>query len=82
MERIPDAPDLEEGETSAFIVRNETYIKNYGSDGLHSLNPRYPVMSFNGDENVYLIGRVLSVLDSSAIADQGDVERYMAIHGE
>lgn len=82
VERIPDAPDLEEGETGAFIVGNETYIKNFGSDGLHSLNPKYPVMHFNEEQAVYLIGRVLGILDPSAIASQGDVEKYMAIHGE
>ena len=82
VERIPDAPDLTEGETGAFIVGNETYIKNFGSDGLHSLNPKYPVMSFTEEQAVYLIGRVLGILDPSAIASQGDVEKYMAIHGE
>ena len=82
VERIPDAPDLSEGETGAFIVGNETYIKNYYNDGLHSLNPKYSVMSFHGDQAVYLIGRVLGILDPSAIADQRDVEKYMAIHGD
>ena len=82
VERIPDAPDLTEGETGAFIVGNETYIKNFGSDGLHSLNPKYAVMKFSDEEAVYLIGRVLGLLDPSAIADQRDVEKYMAIHGD
>ena len=82
VERIPDAPDLTEGETGAFIVGNETYIKNFGSDGLHSLNPKYAVMKFSDEEPVYLIGRVLGLLDPSAIADQRDVEKYMAIHGD
>lgn len=82
VERIPDAPDLTEGETGAFIVGNETYIKNYGRDGLHSLNPNYQVMHFNEEQAVYLIGRVLGILDPSAIADQRDVEKYMAIHGD
>ena len=34
------------------------------------------------EEAVYLIGRVLGLLDPSAIADQRDVEKYMAIHGD
>ena len=82
VERIPDAPDLAEGETGAFITGNETYIKNFYEDGLHSLNPKYPVMTFQGEEAVYLIGRVLGVLDPSAIARDSDVEKYMAIHPE
>lgn len=79
VERIPDAPDLAEGETGAFIVRNETYIKNYFEDGLHSLNPKYPVMKFTDEETVYLIGRVLGILDPRCIASQTDVERFEAI---
>lgn len=82
VERIPDAPDLAEGETGAFITGNETYIKNFYEDGLYSLNPKYPVMTFHGEEAVYLIGRVLGVLDPSAIARDTDVEKYMAIHPE
>ena len=82
VERIPDGPDLDEGETGAFIVGNETYIKNFYEDGLHSLNPKYPVMTFQGEEAVYLIGRVLGILDPSAIAAETDVEKYMAIHPE
>ena len=82
VERIPDGPDLAEGETGAFIVGNETYIKDFYEDGLHSLNPKYPVMTFHGEEAVYLIGRVLGILDPSAIAAETDVEKYMAIHPE
>ena len=72
VERIPEAPDLVEGETGAFIVGNETYIKNYGTDGLHSLNPKYPVMHFQDEDAVYLIGRVLGLLAPEDIADKGD----------
>ena len=39
-------------------------------------------MKFSDEEPVYLIGRVLGLLDPSAIADQRDVEKYMAIHGD
>ncbi len=80
VERIPDAPELSEGETGAFIIGNETYIKNYAADGLHSLNPHYPVMRFQDEDAVYLIGRVLGVLDPSAVASDADAERYMMTH--
>lgn len=82
VERIPDAPDLSEGETGAFIVRNETYIKNYAEDGLHSLNPKYPVMKFSEEDAVYLIGRVLGILDPSSIASETDVAKYEAISNQ
>ena len=78
--RIPDAPELKEGEIGAFIVGNETYIKEYREDGLHSLNPKYDVMRFSDEESVYLIGRVMGVLSPESIATEADVKRYLAIH--
>ena len=80
--RIPDAPELKEGEIGAFIVGNETYIKEYREDGLHSLNPKYDVMHFSDEESVYLIGRVMGVLNPESIATETDVKRYLAIHGD
>ena len=80
--RIPDAPELKEGEIGAFIVGNETYIKEYREDGLHSLNPKYDVMHFSDEESVYLIGRVIGVLSPESIATEEDVKRYLAIHGD
>lgn len=82
VERIPDGSDLSEGETGAFIIGNETYIKNLGKDGLHSLNPDYRTILFHEADTVYLIGRVLGRLDPDHdIARPEDVERYKAIHG-
>ena len=82
VQRIPDAPDLKPGEIGAFIVGNETYIKEYQEDGLHSLNLKYAVMYFAGDETVYLIGRVIGVLSPESIATEEDVTRYQEIHKE
>ena len=77
VERIPDAPSLESGEIGAFIVGNETYIKQYEEDGLHSLNPQYKPMHFADETSVYLIGRVLGVLAPEAIATDEDVEGFL-----
>ena len=77
---ILDATDLTDGEIGAFIVRNETYIKKFTEDGLHSLNPAYPVMMFTDEETVYVIGRVLGILDPADIATESDVNRFEAIH--
>ena len=82
VERIPDAPGLKHGEIGAFIVGNETYIKEYADDGLVSLNPRYPLMRFDEENRVYLIGRVLGKLDPACIAASEDIERYRRIHPE
>ena len=78
--RIPDAPELHTGEVGAFIVGNETYIKVYGKDCLESLNPGYPPMHFHEAESVYLIGRVLGILDPKKIASPGDVKKYRLLH--
>ena len=68
------------GEIGAFIVGNETYIKKYEKDGLYSFNPRYPAMHFDNEQSVYLIGRVLGVLDPSGYAKHEDIERYKLLH--
>ena len=67
------------GEVGAFIVGNETYIKVREEDGLHSLNPKYDVLKF-GEESVYLIGKVLTVLDPEKIAAASDVELFRMLH--
>ena len=82
VQRIPNGPDLKFGEIGAFIIGNETYIKEYQEDGLHSLNPDYDTMHFYDSDSVYLIGRVLGVLDKASYANQKDIERYEAVHGE
>ena len=66
--RIPDAPALQYGEIGAFIAGNETYIKKYEEDGLHSLNPAYAPLKFSNDTNVFLIGRVMGILEQEQIA--------------
>ena len=71
VERIPNGPRLKFGEIGAFIIGNELYIKEYQEDGLHSLNPDYPVMHFDGDQRVFLIGRVLrSISEKEIVTEQ------------
>ena len=79
IERIPDAPELKHGEIGAFAIGNELYIKEFQEDGLHSLNTKYPVMTFDDDTKVYLIGRVLSVVDQKDIATDEDVRLYQTV---
>ncbi len=81
IERIPDAPELKPGEVGAFAIGNELYIKEYQKDGLHSLNSGYPVMTFDEDTKVYLIGRVLGVVDKKDIAADDDVRLYQTVKG-
>ena len=80
VERIPSGMRLREGEVGAFIVGNEMYIKEYRADGLHSFNARYDVLKFDEEQPVFLIGKVLSVLDPERIAGQSDVEKFQLLH--
>lgn len=73
---------LNPGEIGAFIVGNETYIKKYETDGLHSLNPDYPVMRFDDETSVYLIGKVIGILSPENYASPQDIEQYKLIHRE
>ncbi len=80
VERIPSGLRLQEGEIGAFIVGNEMYIKEYRADGLHSLNKKYDVLKFDEEQSVYLIGKVLTVLDPESIASQSDIEKFHLIY--
>ena len=79
VQSLPIGSHLGYGQIGAFIVGNEMYIKAYEKDGLHSLNPSYPVMRFDGEESVYLIGRVLSIMDKGDVASQEDAELFMEL---
>jgi phage repressor protein C with HTH and peptisase S24 domain len=77
VEYIPNGAPLQFGEIGAFAVGNECYIKEYQPDGLHSHNERYPVMRFDDDASVYLIGRVLGRVDSGLVASDQEINRYL-----
>ena len=80
VKRISDSGELTPGDIGAFMIDNETYIKEYQPAGLHSLNPAYSVMCFSEFEHVYLIGRVIGVLNDEDIACEEDVEHYRELH--
>ena len=80
VEKTSGGASLQPGELGAFITGNEMYLKRYETDGLHSLNPAYPVMRFTDEDAVYLIGRVLSVMDRMELASGADTEQYLRFH--
>ena len=83
VQRYPGCPALQYGETGAFIIGNSTYIKVYEKDGLHSLNKRYKTMTFAEEDSVYLIGRVMGILDPDRdVAQEEDIQTYQLIHAE
>ncbi len=79
VERLHGGSTLHCGEIGAFIVGNETYIKRYETDGLHSLNRKYEVLRFGEDQSVYLIGRVVGIVAQKDIPSGADVEAYLAL---
>ena len=81
VKRISDSGELTPGDIGAFMIDNETYNKEYQEDGLHSLNPAYPVMRFSDFEHVYLIGRIIGVFSPESIATEADVKKYLQLHG-
>lgn len=81
VERITDTLRLQPGEIGAFIIGNELYMKEYQLDGLHSLNDNYEVMKLHdSDTPVYLIGRVLGVVDPELIATEDEIKEYELSH--
>ena len=80
VEKAAGGASLRPGEIGAFITGNEMYLKRYEADGLHSLNPAYPVMRFTEGDAVYLIGRALSVLGPGELASDADREKYLLLH--
>ena len=79
VEKLSGGSALHYGEIGAFIVGNETYIKRYEKDGLHSLNRKYDVLRFGEDQSVYLIGRVVGIVSQKDIPTKEDVDAYLTL---
>ena len=63
VKRYPGCGKMRPGDVGAFMIGNETYIKEYQKDGLHSFNEDYDTMHFNSDEHVILIGKVMGIVE-------------------
>ena len=81
VEKLRGGSFLHYGEIGAFIVGNETYIKRYEADGLHSLNRKYAVLRFDEEQSVYLIGRIVGTVKQEDIPTEEAVEAYLMLHG-
>ena len=83
VQRFPDCGSANPGDIGAFITHNETYIKEYRKDGLHSLNSAYPTMKFDEDDDVFFIGKGIGILDPyEDIASEEDLRKYQLVYGE
>ena len=80
--RYPGCGKLKPGDVGAFMIGNETYIKEYQKDGLHSYNEDYETMHFNSDEHVILIGKVMGIIEEKDLASDEHIELYRVLHPE
>ena len=80
VQRYPGCGKLGIGEVGAFMIGNETYIKEYQKDGLHSYNKAYKTMKFNSDARVILIGKVMGIVDEEEPATDEHIELYHVLH--
>lgn len=78
--RYPGCGKLRPGDVGAFMIGNETYIKEYQKDGLHSYNEDYKTMHFNSDDHVILIGKVMGLIEEEDLATEEHIELYRVLH--
>ncbi|MCR5577377.1 MAG: helix-turn-helix domain-containing protein [Oscillospiraceae bacterium] len=81
VQRLKGGDSLRCGEIGAFSVGNEIYIKQYEKDGLHSLNKKYDVLRFAGDQRVFLIGRVLRIIRQEERPSDAELAAFLGLHG-
>ena len=75
---VRHASSVRPGEIGIFTSGDAGYIKEYRKDGLHSLNPRYPVMRFRPEDEVRCAGRVIGKLAGRMIAGPADIDRFLS----
>ena len=61
------------GEIGIFTNGDAGYIKVYQRDGLHSLNPAYPTMTFHEGDEVRCIGKVLGIAEKKLFAREDEL---------
>lgn len=82
VQKADDSGDMQPGDVGAFMIGNEAYIKECQPDGLHSYNKKYGTMRFSEEDRVFLIGRVIGVIDKEDLASENDIENYLRYSGE
>ena len=66
---VKHAASVRPGEIGVFICGDTGYIKEYREDGLHSHNPDYAVITFDENDAVHCIGKVLGKVREEDWAD-------------
>lgn len=73
---VQHSQEIRIGEIGIFVADGDGYVKEYRADGLHSHNPKYPVLRFTEDDNVRCVGRVLGALDRKQFATREEIQIY------
>ena len=64
---------LRPGEIGIFTNGDAGYIKVYQRDGLHSLNPAYPTILFQEEDDVRCVGKVLGIAGKELFARKDEL---------
>lgn len=75
--KFTDEP-LGSGDIGIFQVDGALYIKQYQSDGLHSLNKHFKIMRRKSYDEVKTIGRVIGILPDSDFATSAEIQEFQA----
>ena len=73
--KFTDEP-LASGDIGIFQVDGALYIKQYQSDGLHSLNKHFKIMRRKSYDEVKTIGRVIGILPDSDFATSTEIQEF------
>ncbi|MDO4493991.1 MAG: helix-turn-helix domain-containing protein [Clostridia bacterium] len=70
------------GEVIACVVAGTPLVKRYERDGLHSVNPLFPVIRVSEHDDMRLIGRVLGPVGEHDLATEEEVRELEALAAE
>ena len=73
---VRHAAGVRPGEIGVFICGDTGYIKEYQEDGLHSHNPAYAVITFDENDAVRCVGKVLGKVTEEDWADEESAEAW------
>lgn len=57
---VESRSDVSLGEIGIFLYNGESYIKKYGRDRLHSVNPKYSDIVFGSEDSIRCLGKVVA----------------------
>ena len=65
--------ELNPGEIGVFVVDGTGYVKEYRPEGLHSHNPKYPLIRLGEGNDVRCVGRVIGRVEREQLATEKEI---------